>query len=166
MVSMNAIESEVKQQNSLFLILLRSECHSNYLGSIAKPSKPEMKNLFKVFQKFFPKILSMTLPIHQNQKFGIELFPILRPQIKELLWISTEELKELNKPLCELLQAGLVLPYASSWMFSVLIVAKKTASFWINVDKRGLNQATFELQLSTYKDGLHLRPVVTKKYAT
>jgi hypothetical protein len=93
------------------------------------------------FPDVFPKELP-GMPPDTEVEFVIDLLPGTAPISKRPYRMSVEELKELNKQLTELQEAGYIRPSSSPWGAPILFVQKKDGSQRMCVDYRSLNDVT------------------------
>jgi hypothetical protein len=93
------------------------------------------------FPDVFPEELP-GMPPDREVEFVMDLLPGTAPISKRPYRMSLEELKELNKQLMELQEAGYIRPSSSPWGASVLFVQKKNGSQRMCVDYRSLNDVT------------------------
>jgi predicted aspartyl protease len=93
------------------------------------------------FPDVFPKELP-GMPPDREVEFVIDLLPGTAPISKRPYRMSIEELKELNKQLTKLQEAGYIHLSSSPWGASVLFVQKKDGSQRMCVDYRSLNDVT------------------------
>jgi hypothetical protein len=93
------------------------------------------------FPDVFPEELP-GMPPDREVEFVIDLLPGTVPISKRPYKMSVEELKELNKQLTELQEAGYICPSSSPWGAPVLFVQKKEGSQGMCVDYRSLNDVT------------------------
>ena len=88
-----------------------------------------------VFQEELPG-----MPPDREVKFVIDLLLGTAPISKQPYRMSVEELKELNKQLTELQEAGYIRLRSSPWGAPVLFVQKKDGSQRMCVEYRSLNE--------------------------
>jgi hypothetical protein len=95
------------------------------------------------FPDVFPEELP-GMPPDTKVEFVIDLLPGTAPISKRPYRMSLEELKELNKHLTELQEAGYIHPSSSPWGAPILFVQKKDGSQRMCVDYRSLNDVTMK----------------------
>jgi hypothetical protein len=105
-----------------------------------EPSMDQYPVLSK-FKDVFPKELP-GLPSEREFDFTIELKPSAKPISKTSYRMALPELCELQMPLKELLDLGLIKPSVSPWGAPVIFVKKEDGSLRLSIDYRDLNRAT------------------------
>jgi predicted aspartyl protease len=95
------------------------------------------------FPDVFPEELP-GMPPDREVEFVIDLLPGTAPISKGPYRMSVEELKELNKQLTELQEAGYICPSSSPWGAPVMFIQKKDGSQQMCVDYRSRNDVTIK----------------------
>ena len=80
------------------------------------------------------------LPPKRDIDFSINLMPRVAPMSKTPYRMSTQELKELQMQLEELLKKGYICPSVSPWGAPVLFVKKKDGTLRLCIDFRKMNK--------------------------
>jgi hypothetical protein len=102
------------------------------------------------FPDVFPEELP-GMPPDREVEFVIDLLPGTAPISKRPYMMLVEELKELNKQLIELQEAGYICPSSSIWGAPVLFVQKKDGSQRMCVDYRSLNDVTIKIKYPLHR---------------
>ena len=104
----------------------------------------ECRDLIQEFSDVFPEKLPYGLPPDRGDAHAIELEPGSKPPFQSIYHQSPAELKEVEKQLRELIDAGHIRPSKSPFGAPILFVKKKEGTLRMCMDYRALNKITIK----------------------